>query len=81
MFSSYFVAMKHNMETVSGLIYKLSTMIVTLSRNSYIYGDNVTVIPNNQIPEPTLKNNGNSIFIIQCEIQSQWDIQIQHISP
>ena len=61
-FSAEFIAMKAGMEHLRGLQYKLRMMGVPLSRPSYIYGDNMSVIHNTQRPESTLKKNNNSIY-------------------
>jgi len=60
-FGAEFVAMKHGMEAMRGLRYKLRMMGVPLSGPSYIYGDNMSVIHNTQRPESMLKKKSNSI--------------------
>ncbi len=60
-FGAEFVAMKHGMETLRGLRYKLRMMGVPISGPSFIYGDNMSVIHNTQRPESTLKKKSNSI--------------------
>ena len=60
-FGAEFVAMKHGMETLRGLRYKLRMMGIPISGPSYIYGDNMSVIHNTQRPESTLKKKSNSI--------------------
>eukprot|EP00804_Cyclotella_cryptica_P015125 CCRYP_000688-RA/>CCRYP_000688-RA protein AED:0.22 eAED:0.24 QI:0/0/0/0.8/1/1/5/0/1053 len=54
-FGAEFVALKHGMERLRGLRYKLRMMGVSISGPSYIYGDNMSVIHNTQRPESTLK--------------------------
>ena len=49
-----FVAMKHRMETLWGLQYKLRVMGVSIKVPSDIYEDNMPVIHNTQQPESTL---------------------------
>ena len=61
MFGAKFVAMKHGMETLKGLRYKLHMMGVQISGPSYIYGDNMSVIHNMQHLESTLKKKSNEI--------------------
>ena len=61
-FGAEFVAMKIVMETLRGIRYKLRMMGVTISGPSYVYGDNMLVIHNNQRPDSTLKKKINSIF-------------------
>ena len=53
--------MKHGMETLQGLRYKLCMMGVPILGPSYIYGDNMSVIHNMQCPESTLKKKSNKI--------------------
>ena len=60
-FGAKFVAMKHGMEKLRGLRYKIRMMGVPLTGPSYIYGDNMSVINNTQRPESTLKKKNNSI--------------------
>jgi hypothetical protein len=60
-FGAEFVAMKHGIETVRGIRYKLRMMGVKLSGPTYVYGDNMSVIHNTQKPESTLKKKSNSI--------------------
>jgi hypothetical protein len=60
-FGTEFVAMKHGMEKLRGLRYKLRMMGVPVTGPSYIYGDNMSVINNTQRPESTLKKKNNSI--------------------
>ena len=43
-----FVAMKHKVETLRGLQYKLRMMETPIKGPSYIYGDNMLVIHNTQ---------------------------------
>ena len=61
MFGTEFVALKHGVETLRGLRYKLRMMGVSVPSPSYIYGDNMSVIHNTQRPESTLKKKSNSI--------------------
>jgi hypothetical protein len=60
-FGTEFVAMKHGMEKLRGLWYKLQMMGVPVMGPSYIYGDNMSVIHNMQQLESTLKKKSNSI--------------------
>ncbi len=60
-FGAEFLAMKIGMELLRGLQYKLRMMGVGISGPSYIYGDNMLVIPNTQQPESMLKKKSNSI--------------------
>ena len=49
-FGAEFVVMKHGIETLRGLRYKLRMMDVSISGPSFIYGDNMYVIHNPQRP-------------------------------
>ena len=60
-FGAECVALKHAMEALRGICYKLRIMGVTLSVCSYMYGDNMSVIHNTQRHESTLRNKLNSI--------------------
>ena len=60
-FGAEFVALKHGMERLCGLQYKLRMMGVSISGPSYIYGDNMSVIHNTQRPESTLKKKSHSL--------------------
>ena len=53
--------MKHGVETLRGLRYKLCMMGVPIDGPSYIYGDNISVITNTSKPESTLRKKNNSI--------------------
>ena len=55
------MAMEQGMEAVRGIRYKLRMMGVRISRPTYIYGDNMSVIHNTQRPELTLRKKLNSI--------------------
>jgi hypothetical protein len=60
-FGAEFVAMKHGIETLRGLRYKLRMMGVPIKGSSYVYGDNMSVVTNASKPESTLKKKSNSI--------------------
>ena len=47
-FGAEFVAMKIVMDTLRGIRYKMRMTGVPISGPSYIYGDNMSVIHNNQ---------------------------------
>ena len=61
-FGADFMAMKHGMETLCGIRYKLRMMGITIEGPSYIYGDNMLVIYNIQQLEINLSKKSNSIF-------------------
>ncbi len=60
-FSAKFVAMKHSIEKLRGLCYKLHMMGLPLTGPSFIYGDNKSQVTNSTKPEFTLKKKCNSI--------------------
>jgi len=60
-FGAEFVAMKHGIEKLRGLRYKLRMMGIPLTGPSFIYGDNKSQITNSTKPESTLKKKCNSI--------------------
>ena len=60
-FGAEFVAMKHGIEELRGLRYKLRMMGVLVDRPTHIYGDNMSIIHNTQRPESTLKKKSNSV--------------------
>ncbi len=60
-FGAEFVALKHGIEKLRGLCYKLHMMGIPLSGPSFIYADNKSQVTNLTIPESTLKKKCNSI--------------------
>ena len=60
-FGAEFLAMKHGVETLWGIRYKLRMMGVDVPRPTYVYGDNMSVINNTSKPESTLRKKSNSI--------------------
>ena len=60
-FGAEFVAMKHGVETLRGIRYKLRMMGVPIDGPSYVFGDNMSVINNTTKPESVLKKKSNSI--------------------
>ena len=53
--------MKHGVETLRGIRYKLHMMGMPLDGPSYVHGDNMSVINNTQQPELVLRKKSNSI--------------------
>ena len=53
--------MKHGIETLKGLRYKIHMMGMPLSGPTYIYGDNKSPVTNSSSPELTLEKKCNSI--------------------
>jgi hypothetical protein len=60
-FGAEFVAMKHGIERLRGLRYKLHMMGIPLSGPSYIFGDNKSQVTNLTKPKSTLKRKCSSI--------------------
>ena len=79
-FGAEFVAMKHGIETLRGLRYKLRMMGVPLTGPSFIYGDNKSQVANSSRPESTLKKKCNSIcYHAICESVAMGESFIAHI--
>ena len=53
--------MRHGVETLRGVRYKLHMMGLPLDGPSYVHGDNMSVINNTQQPESVLRKKSNSI--------------------
>jgi hypothetical protein len=60
-FGAEFVAMKHGIETLRGLRYKIRMIGISLSGPTYIYGENESQVTSSSRPELTLKKKCNSI--------------------
>jgi hypothetical protein len=60
-FGAKFVAIKHGIEKLQGLQYKLCMMGISLTRPSFIYADNKSQVTNSTRPESNLKKKCNSI--------------------
>ena len=60
-FGAEFVAMKHGIEALRGLRYKLRMMGIPISGPSFIYGDNMSVVNNSSKPESTLNKKSNQV--------------------
>ena len=80
-FGAEFVAMKHGIEELRGLRYKLRMMGVLVDRPTYVYGDNMSVIHNTQRPESTLKKKSNSVcYHAVRESVAMKEVLTSHIS-
>eukprot|EP00804_Cyclotella_cryptica_P014224 CCRYP_005635-RA/>CCRYP_005635-RA protein AED:0.45 eAED:0.45 QI:0/-1/0/1/-1/0/1/0/94 len=53
--------MKHGIENLLGIHYKLRMMGLPIQGTSYVYGDNMSVVTHTSKPESTLKKKSNSI--------------------
>jgi hypothetical protein len=60
-FVAEFVSVNNGIDTYRGLRYKSRMMGAPLSGPTYVYGDNMSVVHNNQHPESVLKNKSKSI--------------------
>jgi hypothetical protein len=80
-FGAEFFAMKHGIEKLMGLRYKLCMMGIPLTGPSFIYGDNKSQITNSTKPESTLKKKCNSIcYHAVRESVAMGESRIPHIS-
>jgi hypothetical protein len=71
-FGAEFVAMKHGIDKLQGLCYKLYMMGIPLTGASYIFADNKSQVTNSTIPESTLKKNVSPSATMRCKNQLQW---------
>ena len=60
-FSAEFCAMKHGIENLCGIRYKLCMMGIPVKGATYVYGDNMSVVTNVIQPESMLEKKSNSI--------------------
>jgi hypothetical protein len=60
-FGAEFVAMKHGIEAIFSLRYKLRMMGIPLTGPAFIYGDNSSVIKNTSIPTSVLNKKSNQV--------------------
>jgi hypothetical protein len=60
-FGAEFVAIKHGIEKLRGLLYKLRMMGIPLTGPSFTYADNKLQVTNSTVPELTFKKKCNSI--------------------
>jgi len=74
-FGSEFMAMKHCLEYLRGLRYKLRMMGIPFVGNAYVYGDNQSVLYNESLLDSTLKKKSNSIayhFVREGCARDEW---------
>jgi hypothetical protein len=60
-FGAKFCTMKHGIENLHGIRYKLHMMGIPVKGASYVYGNNMSVVTNLSKPELTLKKKSNLI--------------------
>ncbi len=74
--------MKHGIEKLQGLHYKLCMMGIPLTGPSYIFADIKSQVTNSTIPELTLKKKCNSIcYHAVQESVAMGESLITHIDP
>ena len=61
MLGAEFIAIKYGTGALSGISYKVNVLGVKVPDNSYIYGNNLSIIHNTQSPESNLKKKINEI--------------------
>ncbi len=64
-FGAEFVAMKHGIEMLKGLRYKIRMMGIPLSGPTYVFGDNKSQVTHSSRPESTLKKKVQS-HLLPC---------------
>ncbi len=60
-FGAKFSALRHGIENLCGICYKLRMMGIPVDMPSYVYGDNMSVVTNVSRPESMLKKKSNLI--------------------
>jgi hypothetical protein len=79
-FVAKFCAMKHGIENLRGIRYKLHMMGIPVKGSSYMYGNNMSVVTNLSRPESTLKKKSNLIcYHAVCEAVAMGKALIAHI--
>jgi hypothetical protein len=78
-FGAEFVAMKNGIETCRGLRYKLRMMGMTLSGRTFVYGDNMSVVHNTQMPESVLKKSNSICYHAVHESAAMGESIIGHV--
>jgi hypothetical protein len=79
-FSTEFCAMKHGIENLHDIHYKLRMMGNPLKGASYVYGDNMSVVANSSKPESTLKKKSTLIcYHAVCDAVAMGEALVAHI--
>ena len=60
-FDAEFVAMKHGIDALRVLMYKLRMMSIPIYGPSYIYGNNMSVVHNTFRPKLVMRKKSNSV--------------------
>ena len=72
--------MKHGIETLRGIRYKLRMMGVPVDGPSYVFGDNMSVVTNASKPESTLKKKSNAIcYHAVREAVAMGEVLVAHV--
>jgi hypothetical protein len=79
-FGAEFLAMKHGIDKLQGLCYKLRMMGIPLTGPNFMYSDNKSQVTKSTIPESTLKKKCNSIcYHVVQESVAMGESLITHI--
>eukprot|EP00956_Cyclotella_meneghiniana_P019238 scaffold32809_cov47-Cyclotella_meneghiniana.AAC.3 len=79
-FGAEFCAMRHGVETLRGIRYKLRMMGIPVDGATGIFGDNMSVVNNSSKPESTLKKKSNSIcYHLVREAVAMGEALVAHI--
>jgi hypothetical protein len=80
-FGAKFCAMKHGIENLRSIRYKLRMMGIPMKGASYMYGDNMSVVTNSSKPELTLNKKSNLIcYHAVCEAVAMGKALVAHIA-
>ena len=79
-FGAEFVAMKHGVEAIRGIRYKLRMMGVELTGAAFVYCDNMSVVHNTSNPASTLKKKSNAVcYHFVRESVAMGEILVGHV--
>jgi hypothetical protein len=79
-FGAEFCTMKHSIENLCGIRYKLLMMGVPVKGPSYIYGNNMSVVTKLNRPESTLRKKSNLIcYHAVREAVAMGEVLVAHI--
>ena len=79
-FGAEFCAMKHGIENLHGIRYKLRMMGVPIKGPSYMYVGNMSIDANASKPELTLRKKSNSFcYHAVCEAVAMGEALVAHI--
>ncbi len=80
LFGTKFSALRHGIENLHGIRYKLRMMGIPVDKPSYVYGDNMSVVTNVSRTESTLKKKSNLIcYHAVCEAVAMGKALVAHI--